>query len=180
MAFRIPRLAATALVATALLGTAGVALAQGWHGGWGGPGGGMDRLMETFDTNKDGKLTQAEVDAYRNDQLAKFDKDGNGELNLEEYQALWADAMRRNDFEAAYSAALEYREPNFFWRELMLGACLGHLGRVEEATACGTQLLRVKPQFAHRGRRLIAYYVKSDELRDTIVEGLRKAGVEVA
>ena len=49
-----------------------------------------------------------------------------------------------------------------------------------EATACGTQLLRVKPQFAHRGRRLIAYYVKSDELRDTIVEGLRKAGVEVA
>jgi len=93
---------------------------------------------------------------------------------------LWADAMRRNEFEAAYAAALEYRDPNFFWRDLMLAACLGHLGRFEEASASGAELLRAKPQFAYRGRRLVAYYIKSDELRDTIIEGLRRAGIEVA
>jgi len=93
---------------------------------------------------------------------------------------LWADAMRRNDYEGAYSAALEYREPNFFWRELMLASCLGHLGRLEDASACATELLRAKPQFAYRGRRLIAHFIKSDELRATIVDGLRAAGIEVA
>jgi adenylate cyclase len=93
---------------------------------------------------------------------------------------LWADAMRRRDFATAYAAALEYREPNFFWRELMLTSCLGHLGRAEEAMASAAELQRCKPQFAFRGRRLIAHYIKSDELRATIVEGLRKAGVDVA
>jgi adenylate cyclase len=92
---------------------------------------------------------------------------------------LWADAMRRRDFDAAYAAALEYREPNFFWRELMLTSALGHLGRLEEAAACGAELHRCKPQFAFRGRRLIACYIKSDDLRTTIIEGLRKAGTEV-
>jgi adenylate cyclase len=93
---------------------------------------------------------------------------------------LWADALRRGDFESAYAAALEYREPSFFWRELMITSCLGHLRRLEDASACAIELLRCKPQFAYRGRRLIAHYIKSDELRDTIVDGLRKAGVDVA
>lgn len=93
---------------------------------------------------------------------------------------LWADAMRRRDFEAAYSAALEYRDPNFFWRDLMFAATLGQLGRLEEAAGSALELMRAKPQFHHRGRRLIAHYIKGDELRGIIVEGLQKAGVQVA
>jgi hypothetical protein len=93
---------------------------------------------------------------------------------------LWADAMRRRDFEAAYAAALDYRDPNFFWRDLMFASTLGQLGRMEDAAASGLELMRAKPQFAHRGRRLIAHFIKSDELRATIVEGLQKAGVAVA
>jgi len=93
---------------------------------------------------------------------------------------LWADAMRRRDFDAAYAAALEYRDPNFFWRELMLASSLGQLGRLEEAGASGLELIRAKPQFHHRGRRLIAHFIKSDELRAVIVDGLHRAGVAVA
>jgi adenylate cyclase len=92
---------------------------------------------------------------------------------------LWADAMRRRDFEAAYAFALEYREPNFFWRELMISSALGQLGRLEEARASTADLLRARPQFAHRGRRLVAHYIKDDLLRQTIVEGLRASGLEV-
>lgn len=92
---------------------------------------------------------------------------------------LWADAMRRGDFEASYAAALEYREPNFFWRELMIASSLGQLDRFEDASASVAELLRAKPQFGHRGRRLIAHYIKSDDLRATIIEGLRKAGLDV-
>ena len=53
-------------------------------------------LIETFDTNGDGKVTQVEIDTARKERLTRFDKDGNGELNLEEYAALWADAMRQS------------------------------------------------------------------------------------
>ena len=90
---------------------------------------------------------------------------------------LWADAMRRRDFEAAYAAALEYRDPNFFWRDLMFASTLGQLGRHEDAAASALELMRAKPQFQHRGRRLIAHFIKADELRATIVDGLHKAGV---
>jgi adenylate cyclase len=93
---------------------------------------------------------------------------------------LWADAMRRRDFEAAYAAALEYRDPNFFWRELMIASSLGQLGRLEEAGASALELLRAKPQFHHRGRRLIGNYIKADELRAVVIEGLQRAGVAVA
>ena len=62
--------------------------------GGGHSGHGMLRMFESFDANADGKLTQAEIDEARAAQLARFDADGNGSLELAEYQALWADAMR--------------------------------------------------------------------------------------
>ena len=35
--------------------------------------------------------------------------------------------------ELAYADALEFRDTRFFWRELMITCCLGHLGRQSEA-----------------------------------------------
>jgi len=92
---------------------------------------------------------------------------------------LWADAMWRGEFDAAYAAALDYHDAGFFWRELMITSCLGHLGRPGDAHASAAELMRVKPLFGQHGRRLIAYYIKPDELRATIIDGLRKAGVDV-
>jgi Ca2+-binding EF-hand superfamily protein len=74
---------------------AGASLAEGgWggHHGWGHGGG--TGLFERFDANQDGRLTQAEVDEVRRSQLTEFDQNGDGSVSLEEYQALWLDAMR--------------------------------------------------------------------------------------
>ena len=62
------------------------------------PNGGnsIDSLLNAFDTNKDGTLTQAEIDTARADRLKAFDKNGDGKLSLEEYAALWLDAMHRD------------------------------------------------------------------------------------
>ena len=60
------------------------------HHGWHRRG---ERLLESFDSNNDGQLTQAEVDQARRDRLAQFDTDKDGQLTLQEYQALWLDAM---------------------------------------------------------------------------------------
>jgi adenylate cyclase len=92
---------------------------------------------------------------------------------------LWADQVRRGDYQQAYTAALEYRTSAFFWRELMIACCLGHLGRTHEARLSAAELLRAKPNFAKRGRTLIGYYIKAPELRERIIEGLRKAGLTV-
>ena len=51
-------------------------------------------FFEQFDANGDERVTQAEVDEVRQSRLAEFDQDGDGSLTLEEYQALWLDAMR--------------------------------------------------------------------------------------
>jgi Ca2+-binding EF-hand superfamily protein len=53
----------------------------------------MDR-MRVFDLDKDGAVTQAEVDRYRQEQIVKFDANKDGTLSLDEYQALWLDRMR--------------------------------------------------------------------------------------
>ncbi len=69
------------------------------HHGWqdrdhGGMGGGL-AMMEQFDANKDGNLTQAEIDQARKDKLAKFDTNKDGKLNLKEFEALWLETMRQ-------------------------------------------------------------------------------------
>lgn len=54
----------------------------------------IEGLLKSFGTGKEGKLTQAEIDAARAKRLAEFDTDHDGKLSLKEYQALWLDAMR--------------------------------------------------------------------------------------
>ncbi|MEO0386340.1 MAG: hypothetical protein AAF281_02255 [Pseudomonadota bacterium] len=54
----------------------------------------LETLFETYDSDADGTLTQAEIDAGRAAQLQAFDADGDGSLTLSEYEALWLDAMR--------------------------------------------------------------------------------------
>ncbi len=93
---------------------------------------------------------------------------------------LWYDHLRRGDVEAAYQAALENRDPLFFWRSLMRASCLGLLGRTPEAEVEVAELLRAKPDFEARGRGLIGYYVKPAELMDRIVDGLARAGLKLA
>ncbi|WP_119268414.1 EF-hand domain-containing protein [Taklimakanibacter deserti] len=69
---------------------------RGGRCGWGGhPGGGPRHLMQRYDTNKDGKVSQPEVDANRTEWHARFDADKNGSLSLKEFEALWLEAHRQ-------------------------------------------------------------------------------------
>ena len=60
----------------------------------GGMGGGL-AMMEQFDVNKDGNLTQEEIDQSRKDRLAKFDANKDGKLSLQEFEPLWLDFTRQ-------------------------------------------------------------------------------------
>lgn len=67
-----------------------------FHGGRHGKGGGhgMFRMMESFDSDGDGKLSQEEIDGARGARFGQFDGDGDQNLTLQEYEQLWLDAMR--------------------------------------------------------------------------------------
>jgi hypothetical protein len=62
----------------------------------------------------------------------------------------------------------------------MRACCLGHLGRLPEARREVADLLKVTPDFARRGRTLIGRLIKFPDLFDRIVDGLGKAGLELA
>lgn len=55
----------------------------------------MDRLVERFDGDADGKLTQAELDDARKALMAKHDGDKDGKLSLAEFENLWLEFMHR-------------------------------------------------------------------------------------
>src|SRR3546814_4101855 len=49
----------------------------------------MFRMLDAYDTNQDGKLSQEEIDQARGERLGKFDADGDQSLTLGEYEQLW-------------------------------------------------------------------------------------------
>ena len=67
---------------------------RGQKGGHKGGMRALEALLEQYDTDGDAALSQAELSEARAAQLRTHDADGNGTLNLEEYQALWLEAMR--------------------------------------------------------------------------------------
>ncbi|HJS58930.1 MAG TPA: response regulator [Vicinamibacteria bacterium] len=89
--------------------------------------------------------------------------------------ALWADHLRRDEFTAAYEAAMGYRDGAFYWRPMMRACCLGHLGRAQDARPEVAELLRQKPDFPSRGRTLIGHYIKFEDIQERIADGLRRA-----
>lgn len=78
----------TSLVALALALTAGAALADRGDrmGGMGPMGGALD--FAAIDADGDGKITQAEITAYRAAQTAGIDTDGDGLISAEELAAM--------------------------------------------------------------------------------------------
>lgn len=57
-------------------------------------GGAMLRVLQQADTNNDGALTQAELDAFRTAQVEAADADDDGNLSLEEFQTIWVSLTR--------------------------------------------------------------------------------------
>jgi Ca2+-binding EF-hand superfamily protein len=91
---------------------------MGWGGGWGtgrgmgdmddmdagmggrdgmGPGRRMmlQAMLDRYDANKDGKLTQDEIDQNRTAWLGEFDADKSGGLSLKEFEGLWLKEHRQ-------------------------------------------------------------------------------------
>jgi adenylate cyclase len=90
---------------------------------------------------------------------------------------LFADHYLRGEYGNALAEALKCNYQELFLYPVMRAAALAQMGREREAKAAVDELLRLVPDFATCGRRLIGVYVKVDQVADAIIEGLRKAGL---
>jgi adenylate cyclase len=104
-------------------------------------------------------------------------------MKLNPYHPSWfhlapyMDYYLRGEYENALAEALKFNFPELYWDPLMRAAALSRLGRQNEAKAAVGQLLELEPDFATRGRWMISRFVKVDDLIDTIIAGLQKAGL---
>ncbi len=95
------------------------------------------------------------------------------------HYSLWVDWVRRKDYLQAYNETLSFRTPFLFWDPLLKAAAAGLLGKIEEGEHAVDALLKLKPDFAKRGRTLIAHYIKFDDIFERVIKGLSRAGLSI-
>ncbi len=95
------------------------------------------------------------------------------------HQGLWLDWIRREEYEHAYLETMCIDIPGFFWYPLAKASTLGLLGKHEKGEKFAEGLLRIKPDFPGKARKLIGRYVKFDEIVERVIEGLNLAGLRV-
>jgi adenylate cyclase len=95
------------------------------------------------------------------------------------YYILCWNWLRKKEYEKAYLETLNFRLPSLFWDPALRAITLGHMGRFEEGNRHVEKLLMLKPDFPARGRILIRHFIKSEELAATLIEGLRKSGLNL-
>ena len=88
-------------------------------------------------------------------------------------------AYRKGDYQGALGYALKINLPNFLWTHTMLAAVYGQLGQPEDAGNAVQELLKLNPHAAQI--ILAAWRSRYDpELVTRLLEGLRKAGLDIA
>ena len=95
------------------------------------------------------------------------------------HYALWLNCLRQEDYNGAYTETLKLNHPALFWDHLARAATLGLIGNIEEGRKSAAELLRLKPDFQERGRDLLRYYIKFEDITGRVGEGLAAVGIDI-
>lgn len=94
------------------------------------------------------------------------------------FAPLW-NHFHKGEYEQALECANRVDVPGLFWPFLVVASACGHLGRRSEAEAAVRDLLALDPEFAAHARSNIESWHFASGLMEPLLEGLRKAGLEV-
>src|SRR5216110_1846995 len=94
------------------------------------------------------------------------------------FAPLW-DHFHKEEYEQALERANRVDVPGLFWPYLVMASACGHLGRDSEAKAAVRDLLALDPEFAAHARSNVGTWHFASGLMDSILEGLRKAGLSI-
>jgi TolB-like protein len=91
------------------------------------------------------------------------------------------DAYRKNDFRGTVNIALKLNTRGLWGANLVLAAAYGQLGEPEAGRGALRNLLALSPDFAAVAREEIGKWWNWDPgLTESLIDGLRKAGLEIA
>ncbi len=88
-------------------------------------------------------------------------------------------AYRQRDYRGALETVLKVNLPGFWRTQLLLAAANGQLGERETAGSAVRELLRIRPNFKDLPRDELKKW-HDEELKEHLLEGLSKAGLEIA
>jgi len=94
------------------------------------------------------------------------------------FAPLWSH-FHNGEYELAIERANQVNVPGLFWPYLVVASACGHLGRRSEAEAAVRDLLALDPNFSEHARSNVESWHFASGLMDPILEGLRKAGLEI-
>jgi serine/threonine-protein kinase len=89
------------------------------------------------------------------------------------------DAYRKRDYRGALGFVLKINMPGFWRTHLASASVYGHLGEQDAARNSVGELLALRPDFAVTAREELAKWW-DPELVEQLIDGLRKAGMEIA
>ncbi len=93
--------------------------------------------------------------------------------------SVWLNAYRQNDFHRALDIALKVNMPQHFYTHSALAATYGQLGERKHAKEALRELLALKPNFAAEARDEHGKWYGRGEVLEQVVDGLRKAGLQI-
>ena len=88
-------------------------------------------------------------------------------------------AYHNGDYPGALKFAREINMPDLWISQVLLAAIYGQLGKLEKAQQAKSDLLRLRPEFANEAREEFGKRYLPD-FADKLIEGLRRAGMEIA
>ena len=91
----------------------------------------------------------------------------------------WHDAYRKKDYRKALDVALHLNAPKNYYTHAVLAICYAQLGQMDEARKALRDMLALKPNYAEVARELHGRWIEPD-LVEQLMDGLRKAGLEIA
>jgi tetratricopeptide (TPR) repeat protein len=96
------------------------------------------------------------------------------------YLPLASYRYRARDYDKALEAAQQVNMPGYWPSHMMLAAIYAQLGRIGEARVAVENLNQLFPDFGAWARRELAKWFVAAEMQDHVVDGLRKAGLELS
>ena len=88
--------------------------------------------------------------------------------------------LAHEEFEEAFIWAEKINRDGLLWDPLLRASCLGHLGRISEASRAIEELLKISPNFPERARKIVGVFLLDQDLQETIREGLIHAGMSLS
>jgi adenylate cyclase len=95
------------------------------------------------------------------------------------FSLIW-ESCSKGDYEKALEHATRVNMPGMFWQPLVIAALCGLLGRRSEAAEAVKELRQLDEDIEVNARHFIECWHYSSGLMDRILEGLSKAGLQVA